>query len=289
MSSNAISDATSNTTESSESAANSAQRIQSTSNLSNAASGSASDRSSTRQSDAEMMNTPKLAILIAELSNPSPKKQFQAVHDLAALGTAGEAALVAFVRDRMSEQNPDEPTAAHGSAYQILYQSPSEAAKLLIEEFPDGLVCPQSDQGIDYSDLQMLLIRKDYQAADKLTHQKLCELAGPSAVARKWVYFTEVSKFPVIDLQAIDIIWGLYSEDKFGWSKQQAMWIRLGKNWEQLWLQLLWKSAEGSWTRYPHEFVWDLASAPYAHLPLSNQLRGVRAMNALLCHPAWNR
>ncbi|MGB3297449.1 MAG: GUN4 domain-containing protein, partial [Phormidesmis sp.] len=62
----------------------------------------------------------------------------------------------------------------------------------------------------------------------------------------------------------------------------------LGKDWERLWVQLLWKSAEGSWTRYPNEFVWDLASAPSAHLPLSNQLRGVRAMNALLSHPAWD-
>jgi hypothetical protein len=28
-------------------------------------------------------------------------------------------------------------------------------------------------------------------------------------------------------------------------------------------------------------------TAPVGHLPLSNQLRGVRVMEALLCHPAW--
>jgi hypothetical protein len=304
MSSNAI--------ESSESAANSSQQISTPLSLNKLSAGSAASLSSSNSPDGSPNDNPdgdsanslasnssideqssakistnKLEMLIAELSTQNLKKQFQAIKNLAALGAVGEVALVEFVRDRMSPHNPDEPTAAHGSAYQFLYQSTSEAAKALIEEFPDGLVCPQSDQGIDYSDLQKLLIEKNYQAADKLTNQKLCELAGPSAVARKWVYFTEVSQFPVIDLRAMDVIWGLYSENKFGWSKQQALWTRLGQNWERLWLQLLWKSAEGSWTRYPNEFIWELESAPLAHLPLSNQLRGVRVMNALLCHPAW--
>lgn len=229
----------------------------------------------------------KIADLTAVLSTNSFKKQIQAIHDLAALEAAGEPALVAFVRDRMSEKNPEEPTAAHGSAYQILYSRASDVAKDLIAEFPAGLVCPQSDKNVDYSDLQMLLVCKEYEQADKLTHQKLCELAGESAVARKWVYFTEVSQIPVIDLQAIDVMWSLYSENKFGWSKQKALWTRLGKDWERLWIQLLWKSADGVWTRYPNEFVWDVAAAPTAHLPLSNQLRGVRTMSSLLSHPAW--
>ncbi len=287
MSSNALS---SNPISSGESAANSPQLspplgLSKVDSLSNS---SPSDLSAQDQASANM-DIARLETLVATLSISNLKKQLQAIRDLAALGVAGEAALVKFVSDRMSEQNPDEPTAAHGSAYQILYKSTSEAAKSFIEEFPDGLVCPQSDQNIDYSDLQKLLIAKDYQAADKLTNQKLCELAGPSAVARKWVYFTEVSQFPIIDLQAMDVIWGLYSEDKFGWSKQQALWARLGNSWEQLWIQLRWKSVEGSWTRYPNEFTWDLAAAPVAYLPLSNQLRGVRVMSALLCHPAWNR
>jgi hypothetical protein len=32
-----------------------------------------------------------------------------------------------------------------------------------------------------------------------------------------------------------------------------------------------------------------LAEAPQGHLPLSNQLRGVQAYNALLSHPAWSK
>ncbi|MFK8184698.1 MAG: GUN4 N-terminal ARM-like repeat domain-containing protein [Phormidesmis sp.] len=225
--------------------------------------------------------------LALDLADERLKKQLQAIRGLAEMDEAGESLLVDFVRDRMDADNPAEPTAAHGSAYQILYRASSEVAKALVEEFPAGLVCPQSDRAIDYSDLQMLLVEQNYQAADKLTNQKLCALAGESALERKWVYFTEITQFPLIDLQAIDILWGLYSEDKFGWSKQRDLWMRLGQDWERLWLQLHWKSADGIWTRYPNEFVWDLASAPAAHLPLSNQLRGVRAMNSLLTHPAW--
>ncbi|MEO8890989.1 MAG: GUN4 domain-containing protein, partial [Coleofasciculaceae cyanobacterium] len=33
-------------------------------------------------------------------------------------------------------------------------------------------------------------------------------------------------------------------------------------------------------------FIWDL-SAPRGHLPLSNQLRGVRPFAALMGHRAW--
>ena len=225
--------------------------------------------------------------LVSTLSDKRLKKQLQAIRSLADMGETGESALAEFVRDRMSAQTTAEPTAAHGSAYQMLYRAHSSAAKALIEEFPQGLVCPQSDKDMDYSDLQMLLVKQAYQEADKLTNQKLCALAGESAVERKWVYFTEVSNIPSIDLQAIDIIWGLYSEDKFGWSKQRDLWMRLGQDWERLWLQLQWKSAGGVWTRYPNEFVWELASAPAAHLPLSNQLRGVRTMDSLFAHPVW--
>ncbi len=228
----------------------------------------------------------KLDVLVSDLSEGSLKKQLQAVRDLAALGAVGEPALLAFVQHRMAEQTPDEPTAAHGSAYQILYRSTSAAARAFIQAFPEGLVCPQSDRGVDYHDLQMLLVKQEYEMADQVTMQKLCELAGDQAIARKWVYFTEVSQFPAIDLQAIDIIWRLYSEDKFGWSKQRELWLRLGQDWERLWTQLQWKTGN-TWTRYPNEFIWDL-SAPVGHLPLSNQLRGVRTMDSLLCHPAWN-
>ena len=278
MSSNAI--------ESTQSVEDTAQNVLPSTATNRQTSPQTAERTNDVSADQRSIDNPVSKLVVA-LSDKQLKKQLQAIRELAKMGEDGEAALANFVRDRMDATNPAAPTAAHGCAYQILYKAPSDAAKALIEEYPEGLVCPQSDRAIDYSDLQMLLVQQDYQQADKLTNQKLCALAGESALERKWVYFTEVSQFPVIDLQAMDIMWRLYSEDKFGWSQQYDLWMRLGQDWERLWLQLQWKSAEGVWTRYPNEFIWTLDSAPVAHLPLSNQLRGVRVMDSLLGHPAW--
>ena len=252
---------------------------------SNAIDSPESTANTSQQVNSSRSDALRVAELTADLSADSQKQQFKAIHALAASGEAGELALAEFVQSR-TEQEIGELTAAHGSAYQILHQGSSKAAKNLIAAFPAGLLCPQSDRGVDYRDLQMLLIQQKYQMADKLTTQKLCELAGEQAVGRKWVYFTEVNQFPATDLRAIDRLWRLYSEDKFGWSQQRQLWLRLGQDWERLWGQLQWKT-DGAWTRYPNEFIWDL-SAPVGHLPLSNQLRGVRTMDSLLCHPAWS-
>lgn len=144
-----------------------------------------------------------------------------------------------------------------------------------------------SDSGIDYAPLQQLLAEQNFQAADQMTLQKLCELAGASAVQRKWVYFTEVEQFPITDLQTINNLWLTYSEGKFGFSVQREIWLSVGKNWDKFWAKIGWKNGN-NWTRYPQEFTWSLA-APKGHLPLSNQLRGVRVIASLLAHPAWTK
>ncbi|MGA7932015.1 MAG: GUN4 domain-containing protein [Kovacikia sp.] len=145
----------------------------------------------------------------------------------------------------------------------------------------------QSAVGIDYSPLQQLLAAQDFQAADQLTLQIMCELAGPAAVQRKWIYFTEVEQFPITDLQTINHLWLTYSEGKFGFSVQREIWLGVGKNWEKFWAKIGWKNGN-TWTRYPQEFTWNL-TAQKGHLPLSNQLRGVRVIASLFAHPAWSK
>jgi hypothetical protein len=224
-----------------------------------------------------------LETLIRQLQSDSLKGQLAAVQELAQAGEAGVLPLIDFLRRRQ----PDDPQAAEGKAYQRLSQSLSPVARAFLEnELPTGIVPTESSQAVDYSQLQQLLIRQDYESADRLTLEKLCELAGPEAVKRKWVYFTEVDRFPIADLRIIDRLWRVYSEDRFGFSKQREIWLSVGQNWEQLWDRLAWKTGN-RWTRYPNEFVWD-TSAPLGHLPLSNQLRGVRMMESLLRHPAWH-
>jgi hypothetical protein len=222
--------------------------------------------------------------LVQQLQSDSSKLQLAAVNQLAAAGEAGILPLIEFLRTRQA----DVPQAAAGRAYQWLYQSSSPIARTFLDsERPFGIVPLRSAHAIDYQELQQLLIQQAYEMADRLTLQKLCELAGPEAVKRKWVYFSEVDGFPIEDVQTIDRLWRVYSEDRFGFSRQREIWLSVGQNWDRLWEKLAWKTGN-SWTRYPNEFIWDV-SAPPGHLPLSNQLRGVRMMQSLLAHPAWEQ
>ncbi|MEM9904683.1 MAG: GUN4 N-terminal ARM-like repeat domain-containing protein [Cyanobacteria bacterium P01_D01_bin.44] len=224
-----------------------------------------------------------LVPILQQLSSESLKQRLAAVDQLLVAGEAGILALIDFLRSAPAEAAP-QITA--GKAHQALYRSNSPVAQSFLEtELAAGVVPLTSANGVDYQELMQLLVSQAYETADRLTLQKLCELAGPDAVKRKWIYFTEVDSFPIVDLSTIDTLWRVYSEDRFGFSRQREIWFGTGRNWEQLWDKLAWKSGN-IWTRYPSEFVWDL-SAPIGHLPLSNQLRGVRMMESLLNHPAW--
>ncbi|WP_287128605.1 GUN4 domain-containing protein [Candidatus Cyanaurora vandensis] len=137
-----------------------------------------------------------------------------------------------------------------------------------------------------HDDLRQLLMDQDFQAADRLTLAKLCQLTGPLAAKRGWLYFTEVDRIKTTDLQIMDELWQAYSGGKFGFSIQRVLWLRVGKDWEKLWPLIGWRQGN-DFTRYPQGFTWD-TTAPKGHLPSSNQLRGVRVLAALLTHPAWS-
>ncbi|MEN9869850.1 MAG: hypothetical protein RLZZ171_833 [Cyanobacteriota bacterium] len=177
---------------------------------------------------------------------------------------------------------------ALGKAYHALYLNPNpKIQEFLQQNFPLGVVPLESTQEIDYRPLQQLLAQQDFQGADVLTLQKMCELAGTAAVERKWIYFTEIVNLPNADLITLDRLWLMSSAGKFGFSVQRRIWLSVGKDFTKLWTKINWKSGN-VWTRYPQEFTWDL-SAPKGHLPLSNQLRGVRVIDAIFAHPAWTK
>jgi hypothetical protein len=231
--------------------------------------------------------SPSMPLDLIELKDKftttTAKTQLQILPQILAAGIPG----IEIAIDWLDLHRNEPPTIVTGAVYQALYSSElSIATAYLDREFPTGIVPLRSGQGIDYTTLQKLLARQEFQAADKLTTEKLCELAGADAIARKWIYFTEVEQLPTIDLQTIDSLWKLHSEGKFGFSIQRDMWLGMSKNWDKLWVKIGWKSGN-NWTRYPGSFTWDL-TAPQGHLPLSNQLRGVRVMSSLLSHPAWN-
>lgn len=231
---------------------------------------------------AESRATPDIAALASTLSSASQKTQLLSVQELSGAGEPGWNILKEFLLDRRDT----EVSAVDGKAYQVLLKAKSAlVAEFLETYFPNGVVALPSLQSENFAKLQQLLAALDFQAADQLTRELMHSLAGASAVQRKWLYFTEVDSLPIKELQAIDTLWMVYSEGKFGFSVQRAIWLGLGKNWDKMWPKIGWKNGK-SWTRYPDQFTWDL-TAPRGHLPLSNQLRGVRTIEKLLSHPAW--
>jgi hypothetical protein len=224
--------------------------------------------------------TPSPDDLRSQLQAATPDKQLPLLPDLVAF-EVGQSILMDFMLAQQAT-----PSRVTGRAYQLLWATETPGVRTFLEtHFPQGIYPLPSACQVDYSEIQRCLGEQDFEAADRLTLQKMCELAGPNAVKRKWLYFTEVNAFPVVDLQTLDQLWLLYSEGKFGFSRQRELWLGVGQNWERLWPKIDWKQGN-IWTRYPKEFTWNL-TAPVGHLPLSNQLRGVRVMEALLQHPAW--
>ncbi|MCL2924252.1 MAG: GUN4 domain-containing protein [Trichodesmium sp. MAG_R04] len=219
-----------------------------------------------------------------QLESGSEKKQLQVIPNLAEMGDEGLAILMEFLQNKKS----DLPTFVEGKIYQVLRQvNSSQVDEFIRRHFPLGVVPINSVSNIDYSYLQIKLAHQDFLEADKLTMQKLCELAGKAATQRKWLYFSEVDSIPIPDMQTINNMWLVYSEGKFGYSIQREIWLGVGKNWDKLLPKIGWKNGS-TWTRYPNEFTWNL-TAPQGHLPLSNLLRGVRMFASILSHPAWSK
>ena len=141
-----------------------------------------------------------------------------------------------------------------------------------------------SDIDINYDNLQLMLVEQRFEEADRLTSSFLRQLAGKLAEKRGYVFFSEVRNMSALDLKTIDRLWTIYSNGRFGFSTQAKILKSVGKKYELLWPKIGWKN-EGLWTRYPTSFCWSL-NAPDGHMPLINQLRGVRLMDSILRHPA---
>ncbi len=160
---------------------------------------------------------------------------------------------------------------------------PDFLEKILVSK-PMGWFSIPSEKGLDYSTLQKCLLDEHFEDADRITSRFLRELAGSDAVKRGYVYFSEVNSIPKTDLETLDRLWIAYSQGRFGFSVQARILASINGRYDKLWPRIGWKK-DGVWTRYPNSFNWSL-DAPEGHMPLVNQLRGVRLMDALLNHKA---
>ena len=194
------------------------------------------------------------------------------------------AELLPLIDDRLDGFDATADDWASGWLLQLLAAADSARLEALLQRYPCGWLATPSAAGQDYGPLQRHLLVQEYEPADRLTSEALRQLAGPEAVRRGYVYYSEVASIPAADLESLDRLWLVYSRGRFGFSVQGGLLASCDGQWERLWPKLGWK-AEGTWTRYPRSFTWSV-EAPEGHLPLVNQLRGVRLMDALLQHPA---
>ena len=141
-----------------------------------------------------------------------------------------------------------------------------------------------TEREINFDKLQLNLLEQNFEEADRITSSILRQLAGKVAEKRGYVFYSEVKNMSGKDLETIDRLWKIYSQGKFGFSIQAKLLKSVGKRYDLLWPRIGWKK-DGIWTRYPSAFSWSL-DAPDGHMPLVNQLRGVRLMDSILRHPS---
>jgi hypothetical protein len=173
---------------------------------------------------------------------------------------------------------------AAGFLIQLLLAPDSQERDVFARRYPSGWLATPSAQGVDYAPLQQALALQRYEDADRLTSEILRQLAGTDAVQRGYVYYSEVPPMAAADLDSLDRLWVCFSRGRFGFSVQGRLLRACNGRWERLWPRIGWKNGS-QWTRYPGSFQWSI-EAPEGHMPLVNQLRGVRLMDALLNHPA---
>ena len=191
------------------------------------------------------------------------------------------AALGGALLERFDRQGDDW---AVGWILQVLQRHQPGELSGLLAAWPEGWFQTESAVGVDYAPLQRDLLQENFEAADRFTSAVLRQLAGPQAEQRGYVYFSEVPAMAGLDLTSLDRLWCAYSQGRFGFTTQARLLEALDGRYEQLWPRIGWKQ-DGVWTRYPGAFTWSI-KAPEGHMPLVNQLRGVRLIDALLQRPA---
>ena len=192
-------------------------------------------------------------------------------------------ALADVAAEALKPYEPSGDDWAAGWILQVLRRHQPDALARIPRVESNGWFETPSARGIDYSPMQRALLDEDFEEADRLTSCVLRELAGDQAVKRGYVYFSEVPPMEGLDLTTLDRLWIAYSQGRFGFTVQARLLKALEGRYERLWPRIGWK-LDGTWTRYPGAFQWSM-DAPEGHMPLINQLRGVRLMDALLSHP----
>ena len=141
-----------------------------------------------------------------------------------------------------------------------------------------SLVELRSAKGIDYCELEKLLEQKKWIESDLLTIKLVLEVANRQR--NGYLDTKDIIKFPSEDLRTIDQLWLYYSNERFGFSIQKDLWLKLNNNdltynytaWKKFALQVGWYYTQKSRCKSHtcDEFINNIRNAqnaPLASLP----------------------
>lgn len=118
---------------------------------------------------------------------------------------------------------------------------------------------------VDYEPLAQLLGDQRWREADQLTWQNLAEALGKTG---PYVSMGDLAKLPCGDLERIDLLWRRHSGNRFGFSRQAAIFNR-SQDFGQFCQAVGWEIAQGR----VRQLIYSL-DAPEGHLPSCQWLSG---------------
>jgi len=137
----------------------------------------------------------------------------------------------------------------------------------------------KSARGVNYSQLQQLLVARKWQEADIETGKVMLQSAGREREG--WLRVEAIDNFPCEDLRTINQLWLHYSNGKFGFSVQKEIYESLTKQRIYVYDQKMWRKfsdcvgwrkggifKEWKWLSYEdYDLTFEIDAAPKAHLP----------------------
>lgn len=221
---------------------------------------------------------------------------------------AARATSSAFLRSQPPLSVGMTMAASKPSSTQFVPGGKKQEEKLSPEwrmEMPEPLI--ESEVGADYMPLLTALKLGRYEEADQLTRDLLITLGGEGAKKRGYVYYAEAPKLPFKDMMTIDRLWVAYSNGKFGYSVQKALWNSkvVKGDFPKFVATIEWTTGPcggcdkicsgcpGTLKRWTPEgqggnqYVYDLDKAKKGHLPLTSALRGTYLLRSILSHKAF--
>ncbi|MCL2933006.1 MAG: GUN4 domain-containing protein [Trichodesmium sp. MAG_R03] len=117
-----------------------------------------------------------------------------------------------------------------------------------------------------FSQLQNLLVTKNWQGADLETRRVMLMIAGADQRDDLILTQEDIEKFSCNDLMIIDRLWFQYSQRRFGFGVINNIYQQVQGNYAQLAKIVGWSIGD-RWLNYDN-IIFDI-SAPVGHLPVS--------------------